>query len=333
MFIPKQRRAATLLSGGLDSLLSAKIILNQGIIVEGINFMIGFSGKDNPAVRCAEQLGIKLHTFDVIDAFKPIMLNPKYGYGTNLNPCLDCKIFMVRKTMEILKDYDFDFIVTGEVVGQRPKSQKRNTMQILTEKSGAADLLLRPLCAKCLAPTLPERENWVNRELLYAFTGRSRKPQIALAKQLGLNSYSQPAGGCLLTDAVFCNRMKHLWKYRGIKDYSKDDLELLKLGRHLAPNIKYKMIIGRNESENDLLQKLSLKFTHLFPISHNGPLVLLDGVFGAKEIDLAARIAARYSAGRCAEQVKIQVELNDGTTQLLNVAPMLPEMIPAEWFL
>ena len=328
-----QRRAAALLSGGLDSLLAAKIILNQGITVEGINFVIGFGGKDDPATESAKQLGIKLHTIDVIDEFKSTMLNPKYGYGANLNPCLDCKIFMLRKTMKTLKNYDFDFVITGEVVGQRPKSQKRNTMQILISESGASDLLLRPLCAKCLPETLPEREKWVNRELLYGFNGRSRKPQIELAKQLGLDKYPQPAGGCLLTDPIFCNRMQHLWSYRGIKDYSKKDLALLKIGRHIAPGPSYKIIIGRNAIENNLLEKFCTQFTSLSATNHNGPLVLLDGIYNNEDIILAARITARYGTGRTEAKVEVRVVLKDGTVQLLNVEAMSPEMIPTTWFL
>lgn len=333
MCLAKKCRAAALLSGGLDSLLAAKIILNQGIMVEGINFVIGFEGKNTPVVACAKQLGVKLHTFDVIDEFKSVVLNPKHGYGANLNPCLDCKIFMVHKTMALLKEGGFDFMVTGEVIGQRPKSQKRSTMQTLIDETGAFDLLLRPLCAKCLLPTLPERENWINRELLYDFSGRSRKPQIALAKQLGLMEYSQPAGGCLLTDVGFCNRMRHLWEYRGKRDYSKDDLTLLKIGRHLVPNVGYKIVVSRNELENDFLQPFKLRFTHLFSISHNGPIALIDGVFDEEDINLAARIVARYSAGRLAAQVKVQVQLVDGTIKVLNVVPMLPEMMPVAWFL
>ena len=329
----KKHRAIALLSGGLDSLLAAKIVINQGIIVEGINFDIGFGGKNNPAITCSEQLGIKLHILDAVNEFKIIMLNPKYGYGANLNPCLDCKIFMVRKAMEMLKEYGFDFIITGEVIGQRPKSQKRSAMDILIEEANVSDLLLRPLSAKCLLPTLPERNQWVSRELLYGFNGRSRKPQIELAKQLGLSDYSQPAGGCLLTDPIFCNRMQHLWEYRGIKNYNKDDLILLKTGRHLAPHAKYKIIIGRNEIENEILQNFSSQYVCLFPISHNGPLVLLDGFFNTEDINLAARITARYSSGRSSELVKIKVQSIDGATETLDVIPISPEKINADWFL
>lgn len=328
----KTARAAALLSGGLDSLLATKIILQQGIEVEGINFAIGFGDKKNPAIACAKQLGIKLHLFDVVDEFKQIVLNPRYGYGKNLNPCLDCKIFMLRKTMAIIKDYGFDFLITGEVIGQRPKSQLRNKMQIIIKESGVLNLLLRPLCAKCLPITLPEQEGWVDRNSLYNFNGRSRKPQIELAKQLGLDNYPQPAGGCLLTDGAFCNKMRHLWQYRNKKDYSRDDIELLRIGRHIAPNKKYKIIVGRNETENEALAKFCNTFSSLLSTSHLGPLVILDGVFDSADINLAGRIAARYSAGRCEEQVQIQVRLTDGTKYSLQVTPLAPQDILPEWF-
>lgn len=321
-----------LLSGGLDSLLAAKVIQNQGITVEGINFVIGFGGKENPAIICAQQLGIKLHIFDVVDEFKQTVINPRYGYGLNLNPCLDCKIFMVHKAMSMIKEGSFDFIITGEVIGQRPKSQFRHAMQILIKDSGAFDLLLRPLCAKCLPPTLPERNDWVNRDLLYNFNGRSRKPQIDLAKKLGLSDYSQPNGGCLLTDDTFCKRMRHLWEYRKKRDYSRIDLELLKIGRHIAPKPNYKIIIGRNEIENNTLEKLCKNFVHLSPTNCLGPLVLLDGIFDLDDIYLSGRIAARYSGGRNEKQVQLKVKLPNETTYLLEVEPFAPQDILPEWF-
>ena len=196
----EQRKAAALISGGLDSMLAAKTIMDQGILVEGINFFTGFcveghthairqkdraKPKRNNALWVAEQLGIKLHIIDVIEAYKAVLVNPKHGYGANMNPCLDCKIFMVNKAKEWIKENGFDFIITGEVIGQRPMSQRKQTMPIIARESGADDLLLRPLCAKNLLETLPEREGWVDRAKLHDFSGRSRKPQMALAKRYG----------------------------------------------------------------------------------------------------------------------------------------------------
>ena len=193
-----KRKAVALISGGLDSLLAAKMMLEQGIHVEGINFYTGFchsghtsairnnkSGKAprNDALWVAEQLGIKLHIIDIVEEYKDVLLNPKHGYGQNLNPCLDCKVFMVKKAHEWMAENEFDFIVTGEVVGQRPKSQRRETMPIVEKKSGALDRLLRPLCAKHLPETLPETEGWIERDKLLNFHGRNRKPQLALAEK------------------------------------------------------------------------------------------------------------------------------------------------------
>src|SRR5210317_375230 len=192
------RKAVALISGGLDSLLAAKVIQAQGIHVEGINFYTGFcveghthairkkdqaKPKRNNALWVAEQLGIKLHIVDIIEEYKDVVINPKHGYGANLNPCLDCKVFMVQKAREWIEKNDFDFIITGEVIGQRPKSQRKDTMPVIARESGADQLLLRPLCAKNLEPTTPELEGWVDREKLHDFGGRTRKPQMALAKQ------------------------------------------------------------------------------------------------------------------------------------------------------
>ena len=207
----QKRRAVVLVSGGLDSMLAAKLVLEQGVHLEGVNFFTGFcveghthairkrdrlKPKRNNALWVAEQLGIRLHLIDIVDEYKDVVLNPKHGYGANLNPCLDCKIFMVRKAGEWMKARGFDFIVTGEVVGQRPMSQRKEMMPIVQRESGVDDLLLRPLCAKNLPLTLPEREGWVDREALKDFSGRSRKPQMALAARFGFTDYAQPAGGC-----------------------------------------------------------------------------------------------------------------------------------------
>ncbi|MFA5530443.1 MAG: hypothetical protein WDA11_07240, partial [Thiohalomonadaceae bacterium] len=189
------RKAVALVSGGLDSMLAAKVIQEQGIHVEGINFFTGFCveghthairqkdlnrPKRNNALWVAEQLGMKLHIVDIVEEYKDVLVNPKHGYGAHMNPCLDCKVFMVRKAHQWMEAHGFDFIITGEVIGQRPMSQRKDTMPVVAHESGAEDRLLRPLCALNLPPTLPEREGWVDRERLHGFSGRSRKPQMEL---------------------------------------------------------------------------------------------------------------------------------------------------------
>ena len=206
-----QAKAVALISGGLDSMLAARVVKDQGVHVEGLNFFTGFCveghthairnhdrkrPKRNNALWVAEQLGIKLHIIDVIEEYKDVVINPRHGYGANLNPCLDCKSFMVGKARQWIQAHGFDFIVTGEVVGQRPMSQRRETFPVVQRESGAGDLLLRPLCAKLQSPSAAERNGWVDRQSLYDFSGRSRKPQMALAAALGIEDYAQPAGGC-----------------------------------------------------------------------------------------------------------------------------------------
>ena len=345
----QQRKAAALISGGLDSLLAAKVLQEQGIHVEGLNFYTGFcveghthairkkdqkKNKRNNALWVAEQLGIKLHIIDIVEEYKDIVFNPKHGYGANLNPCLDCKIFMVSKALEWIRHKGFDFIITGEVIGQRPMSQRKDTMPVVAGESGAKDLLLRPLCAKNLPETLPEREGWVDRGRLYDFSGRSRKPQMALAQAFGFEDYAQPAGGCcFLTDAQYSVKLADLWKARGTKQYEMDDIMLLKVGRHIRPAQHFKLIISREEGEGNFLQGYRKQFASLKTISHPGPLALIDGVVDDSEIELSARLLARYSQGRESQEVELEFSQRDGKIRTIKVSPMKPHEIPKEWYI
>lgn len=336
----KQRKAIVLFSGGLDSILAAKIIMEQGIHVEAINFNIGFGGGENPAIKAAQQLGIKLHIVDIVNEFKDVLICPKHGYGANLNPCLDCKILMVKEALKWIRIHDFDFIISGEVIGQRPKSQRKDTMPVVARESEANDLLVRPLCAKLLPPTLPEKEHWIDREKLYGINGRSRKPQVELAEKFGLKDYPQPAGGCLLTDPNFCARLQDHWDHHNTKDYDKGDIELLKVGRHLRiPDYPgSKLIIGRNEAENSVLERYQDKYITIYTISHGGPVTLIQAV-GANDysslqkfILLAARITARFSSGRSADKVTMKICYPEGTKESIDVTPIMPDEISADWY-
>ncbi|MCK5355955.1 MAG: tRNA (5-methylaminomethyl-2-thiouridylate)-methyltransferase [Methyloprofundus sp.] len=314
--------------------------------VEGINFFTGFcveghthairkkdkaKPKRNNSLWVAEQLGIKLHIVDVIEEYKDVLINPKHGYGANLNPCLDCKVFMVNKAKQWIEEHDFDFIITGEVIGQRPMSQRKDTMPVIARESGADDRLLRPLCGKNLPATLPEKEGWIDREGLYDFSGRTRKPQMALAEQYGFTDYAQPAGGCcFLTDKSYSEKLVDLWTVRGHKDYELDDVMLLKVGRHIRPNSRFKMIIAREDGENKFLQGYKKTFISLLALSHGGPLVLIDGKPNPEDLELAARITARYGQGRDAEEVEVQV-LQEGVEKSLYVKPLAKQELPKEW--
>jgi tRNA U34 2-thiouridine synthase MnmA/TrmU len=341
------RKAVALISGGLDSLLAARLMLDQGIHVEGINFYTGFcveghthairkkdkaKPKRNNALWSAEQLGIKLHIIDIIEEYKQIVINPKHGYGANLNPCLDCKIFMVRKAREWMDEHGFDFIITGEVMGQRPMSQRKDLLPVVVEESGADERLLRPLCAQNLAPTLPEREGWVDRAKLLKFHGRNRKPQIALAKEFGFDDYASPAGGCcFLTDKNYASKLQDLWQAQNSKSYELDDIMLLKVGRHIRPKPHYKLIVSREEGENRFLSGYKKIFTTIETESHAGPLTLIDGKVDDADLEFAARIVARFSKGRSADEVTLKIR-QDGVEKMLTVSPMPADDIPQEWY-
>ncbi len=330
-------------------MLAAKTVMEQGIHVEGINFFTGFcveghthairekdkaKPKRNNSLWVAEQLGIKLHIVDVIEEYKNVLINPKHGYGQHMNPCLDCKIFMVNKAKQWIAENDFDFIITGEVIGQRPMSQRKATMPIVAKESGADDLLLRPLCAKNLPATLPEREGWVDREKLHDITGRSRKPQMAMAEQFGIDEYSQPAGGCcFLTDKNYSAKLVDLWKARDNKNYELDDVMLLKVGRHIRPQPNFKLIVAREEGEGRFLQGYKKDYISMACVSHSGPLVLIDGSPSAEDLYLAASITARFGQGRDAEQVDISILSKDGSERTIQVAPMKTEAMPKEWYI
>lgn len=334
-------------------MLAARVVMDQGVHVEGVNFFTGFcveghthaireprgnAPKRNNALWVAEQLGIKLHIIDVIDEYKDVLLNPKHGYGSNLNPCLDCKIFMVKKARELfiessfLADHGFDFIITGEVIGQRPKSQRKATMPLIARESGATDRLLRPLCARNLPPSLAEREGWIDREAMFGFSGRDRKPQIALAKKLGFSEWAQPAGGCcFLTDANYSRKLVDLWRARGSRQYELDDIMLLKVGRHLRLQPHFKLIIGREEGENEYLRGYEYVMPAIEPVSRMGPLCLIDGEPTAADLELAASVVARYSQGRDADSVTLEIRLPRGEGRIVQVRPMTADQIPAGW--
>lgn len=345
----QQTSAIALISGGLDSMLATKVVMDHGVHVEGVNFYTGFCveghtqairnrkidrAKRNNALWVANELGIKLHIVDVIDEYKEVVLNPTYGYGKNLNPCLDCKIFMVNKALDI-EGFDtprFDFVITGEVIGQRPKSQRRDTMAIVARESGAVDRLLRPLSALNLPPTLPERKGWVDREQLYGFSGRTRKPQMDLAAKYGFADYAQPAGGCcFLTDEHYSNKLADLWKTRGTRTYELDDILLLKVGRHIRPNARFKLIMAREEGESNFLRGYRNQFISIEIENYGSPLTLVDGSPNNDDLITAARLVARYSGGKTAAEVTATINFLDGSARQVSITPFEPHEVPDNW--
>jgi len=288
-------RALMLLSGGLDSILAVKILQEQDIEVTGLTFVSYFFNA-NSAKKAAQQLKIKLKIIDFSDEHLAMVKNPPHGYGKAVNPCIDCHVLMLRKAKEISRlgqapNRDnpsdtvlesgtvpkglslFDFIATGEVLGERPMSQNKQALELIEKQSGLQGYLLRPLSAKLLKLTIPEKRGLVNRNKLLDISGRSRKRQIALAKKWGIKDYPTPAGGCLLTDLQFAQRLKEL--FQKWSDGQGNDIQLLKLGRHFWVK-NNKIIVGRNEKENKKIKKLAQKGDLVIePKDFSGPNILI----------------------------------------------------------
>jgi tRNA-specific 2-thiouridylase len=303
-------KAIALLSGGLDSTLAAKIVMEQGIELEALNFLTVFCTCTNRGETClasqkaVNALGIPLKVFNVSDEYLSVVKHPKHGYGSNMNPCIDCRIFMLKKAKVYMEGAGASFIVTGEVLGQRPMSQRRDAMRLIEKEAGLEGYILRPLSAKFLPVTIPEKEGWINRENLLEIHGRSRKPQMKLADHYGIRDYPCPAGGCLLTDPQFANRMKDLMLYS--PNFSLNDIHLLKIGRHfrLSPNLK--LVVGRNEEDNEKIQTFAQEGDILLKaLQHPGPLSLLRGEPNGIEIEKAASITIRYSKAKDLKSVEV----------------------------
>ena len=294
-------KAIALVSGGLDSILAARVIKEQGIEVMPLHFKIPFCPREkekSPEKKSvsdltADILGQKLRIIDISKDFLKLLESPMHGFGSHMNPCVDCKILMLGKAKDLMKGWDSSFIITGEVLGQRPMSQHKQALQIIEKKSGLEGLVLRPLSAKLLSETIPEKQAQVDRNKLLRFSGRSRKPQMALAKILNIKEYNQPAGGCLLTDPQFAKRLKDLIMH---KELNLDNVELLKIGRHFRISAHAKLIVGRNEKENEQLINLAKDKDYLFMPTDEiaGPTSLGRGIFNDVLVRASCSIACRY---------------------------------------
>ncbi|MDD5166535.1 MAG: 7-cyano-7-deazaguanine synthase [Candidatus Omnitrophica bacterium] len=290
-------RAIALISGGLDSRLAAKFVKEEGVDIIPLNFRIPFCHRERNNYTLADEirkdLGTELKKINLAEDFLEIVKNPKHGYGSNINPCIDCKILMLHKAGELMQGLNAKFIITGEVLGQRPMSQHRDALKIIEKESGLEGLVLRPLSAKLLEETVPERENWINRNRLLSFSGRTRKPQIELAKNLDIQNYPNAGGGCLLTDPEFSKRLKELIAHR---ELSIDNVALLKVGRHFRISDSAKLIVGRDEQENKELEDLARADDYLFFPGEDlaGPTALGRGEYNDELIELSCRLTSSY---------------------------------------
>jgi len=287
-------KALALLSGGLDSSLAIKLLLEQDIEVAAVNISTRFgSGKTDYPAQIAANLGVQFIRIKASEDYIEMLKNPKHGYGAHFNPCIDCHIYMIRKAGEILEREGASFVVTGEVLGQRPMSQNKGSLLRVEKESGLEGLLLRPLSAKRLKMTIPEREGWVNREKLLGIAGRSRRVQLELAAQYGLTGYSAPAGGCLLTDKEFSNRLRDQLQIKD--DLSDADIGLLKVGRHFYMGLT-QVIVGRNHEENLAIPGLKgAEDCTLTVVDIPGPVTIIRGDKGNDVIEYAAQLTAKYS--------------------------------------
>lgn len=292
----KRTKAVALLSGGLDSTLAVKLVLDQGIDVEAVNFVSPFClcrKGGCGALEVAKNLNIPLKTITVGEEYLRIVRKPQFGYGKNMNPCIDCRIFMLKKAKKYAEEIGASFIFTGEVLGQRPMSQHRKTLGIIEKEAGLKGKILRPLSAKLLPPTEVEKKGLVSRETLLGIEGRSRKKQIRLAQELKVTEYSCPGGGCLLTYREFTSKLKDLFEHK--KRISLKDVRLLKVGRHFRFG-KNKIIVGRNEAENRLLLQMKMTNDYCFEAQDTGsPMTLLQGPKTRIAVKRAAELTVYYS--------------------------------------
>ena len=286
-------KAVALFSGGLDSILAVKLIQEQGIEVRGVNFKTPFFGLDK-TFAAIKNLDMDLEIIDITQELLEILRNPKHGFGKNMNPCIDCHALMFKKAGEYMTKIGASFILSGEVLGERPMSQNRNSLNIIERESGFEGRILRPLSALLLAETIPEKEGLVERNKLLDISGRSRKRQMELAAKMGIEDYPSPAGGCKLTEPVFSKRLRDLFTQ---ESFSLEEIELLKLGRHFRLSKDIKLVVGRNKEENEQLQNFFQDGDFLFKAKNlKGPISLLRGAYRVNDgfIDKSCQITARY---------------------------------------
>ncbi|KAJ53284.1 tRNA U34 2-thiouridine synthase MnmA/TrmU [Clostridium tetanomorphum] len=297
-------KALAMISGGLDSILAAKLIKDQGIEVIGICFKSYFFNEEN-AKKMTKQIDIPLKVVDFSKEHFDMVRHPKHGYGKNMNPCIDCHSLMLNYSGKLLEELDADFIITGEVLNQRPMSQNKSALDIVKKESGFSDKILRPLCAKNLQPTEMELKGLVDREKLMNISGRGRKVQMELAEKWGIKDYPSPAGGCKLTEPNYSKRLRELLIDKNNPRYK--DLELLRYGRHFRISKGAKIISTRTKEEGDEIKKYLDKDDYIFLAEEfNGSMIIIVGEPLDKDIKFAAEITARYSKGKDEKTVKVK---------------------------
>lgn len=333
----KKVKALGLLSGGLDSTLATRIMQRLGFDITILNFTSPFCtctrqdhGCKSEAKRLSDELGLPVRVEFMGKEYMDVVKNPEHGYGQNMNPCIDCRLLMFRRAKEIMEEVGASFLFTGEVVGQRPMSQRRDRMHMIEKRTGLSGLIVRPLCAKLFPPTIPEKEGIIDRETMLGIHGRSRKEQIKIAKEeFGMTENLCSSGGCLLTDPSFSKRIKDL--VDNDASASIRDTRFLRLGRHFRLSDDLKIIVGRDEGENEKLNKMAKDEDFVFyPIDTVGPMSVVKGKIGRDSVELIGSITARYCKGANGVPVKIGYGMKGGDTSFsLTVCPIEEEKLEA----
>ncbi|HTP04672.1 MAG TPA: hypothetical protein VMM54_05920 [Nitrospirota bacterium] len=317
------RKAVALISGGLDSILAARLVMEQGYNITGLYFTSAFSKSygnehDTHAARVSKAIGLDLRVVDMGQEYVDLVRNPAHGYGKNVNPCIDCKIFMLKKAKTVMEEVKAPFVITGEVLGQRPMSQRRDTLHIIERDADLKGMVLRPLSAKLLSPTKAEQDGLIDRERLLGVSGRSRNVQLRLAERYGIQGYSTPAGGCLLTDKNFSDKLRDLFKDK--QTVLSSDIRLLTVGRHYRIDAGIKIVLGRDNRENQMIMSLALKGYHLFmPHNFPGPVALLSGTPSQEIKQTIGRLIITYG-----KRVPGQTRLIRYGSEIFNPGEPLP---------
>jgi len=313
------KKAIGLFSGGLDSCIAVKLMLEQGFDVLCLSFDLwkfpNNIAAEHPLREKAEALGAEFKAVDLSLEFPAVLTAPRWHYGSSVNPCIDCKLLMLRKAAKEMENEDAVLVFTGEVLGQRPMTQNKPIMKVLERESGLPGRLLRPLCAKLFPPTIPETEGIVDREKLLDIQGRGRRRQMNLAEKYGLHDYPNPAGGCVLTEKEYGARFLDMLKYSE-KPLDAEALEILKYGRHFRLSPDAKLVVGRDDKDNVRLEAFRKGRVVFRTVDKVGPLALLEGTPDRAEIETAARITARYSKEKYSESVRIDIIQGDNIKQM-----------------